>query len=156
MEPQTWSEKASPPPVPSPVPQPEPLGGGVPPPPPAERPPCRYMTMWRPYSSTCRESRTQVVGASIDMVVDQLQARMACHGTDAHAMTWDLACDMVLLQEVTVWASRGTPPMTQECQAGSSERRRDGDGGNRRNNNAINDGKGAHGDILPALDLRFW
>ena len=99
MEPQTWSEKASAPPVPSPVPQPEPLGGGMLPPTPTERPPCRYMTMWCPYNSTtCKKSLTQVVGASIDVAADQLQARMACHGTDAHAMTWDLASDLVLFQ----------------------------------------------------------
>ena len=38
MEPQTWYEKASPPPVPLPVPPPEPLGGVVPPPAPVEQP----------------------------------------------------------------------------------------------------------------------
>ena len=144
MEPQTWSEKASPPPIPSPVPQPEPLGGVVPHPTPAERPPCRYVTLWCPDSSTCKESRTQVVGASMYMVVDQLQTRMACHGTDTHAMTWDLACGIVLFHEVTVWASRSTPPMTQECEADSAERRHDGDGGKGRSSSANSGGKGAH------------
>ena len=107
-------QKASPPSAPSPVPRTAPLGGVVPPPTPAEWPPCHFPTMWCPYSSTtCRNSLTQVVGASLDMVADQLQARMTCHGADAHAMTWVLACDLVLLQEVTVWASHATPPMTQ-------------------------------------------
>ena len=95
------------------MPQPEPLGGVVPPKTPTERPPCRYVTMWRPYSSTCKEGHAQAVGASVDMAVGQLQARVACHGADAHAMTWGLACDHVLFQEVTVWALHATPPMMQ-------------------------------------------
>ena len=119
MEPQTWSEKASPPLVPSPMSQPEPLGGVVPPPTPTERPTCRYVAMWCPYSSTTsNESRAQAVGACIDMAVDQLQARVACHWKDAHAMALDLACDLVLVQEITVWASHATPPMLQESEAG--------------------------------------
>ena len=69
---------------------------------------------------------------------------MTCHGTDAHAMTWDLACDLARFQDATVWASHARPPMVQYCDAGSSERRQNGDGGKGRNNNANNGGKVAH------------
>ena len=64
------------------------------------------------------------------MAVEQIQARMACHGMDAHAMTWDQANDLAHVQDVAVWvAAQGKPPMTQEsCEADSLECRH-GDGG---------------------------
>ena len=79
------------------------------------------------------------------MVVDQLQARMACHGTDAHAMTWDMACDLVLFQAVPVWAWRmNASNDAKKCEAGSYERRHDGDEGKGRSSSANSGGKGAH------------
>jgi uncharacterized membrane protein YgcG len=115
MEPNYWTEKsvtsAMSPPNPT-----EPLSNE-----------CRYVTMHCPYTvktnKTCRTGLTQIVGDSIDMAVSQVQAHMASHMTDVHDMSWDRACDPIHFQEVTVCVE-AMPPMTQDWEADSSERRR--------------------------------
>ena len=110
--------------------------------------------MYCPYTAktnkTCRTGLTQIVGDSIDMAVSQVQARMASHMTATHDMSWDQACDLIHFQEVTVCAE-ATPPMKQDCEADSSERRhrsrspRGCKGGNGSASSGSKGGKGGSG-----------